>query len=135
MQKIRLKRTKRDDLVFSGVLLASVDDQDHGGSDFSWLKLLLYQTSTRAYILGVTLHWYSSSGRKDLSSAVAFDSIEDVREFLCREKCRYIAHLKDNLLKRAAKTKKAYRNDTVTGIRTFFEPQAGRSAPGYAVAP
>lgn len=134
MQTIRLKRTNRDDLVFAGVLLSSVDDQDRSESNFSWLKLLLYQTSTKAYILGITLHRYSSSGCKDLNSAIAFSSIEDIQDFLSCEECRDISYLIDILLKKAVKTKKILKKGKFSGIQKLFDTQKERNEPDFAVA-
>jgi hypothetical protein len=132
MQSIRLKRTGHDDLVFSGVLLASVDDQGRSESSFSWLKLSLYQTSTRAYILGVTLHRYSSSGYKNMSSAVAFASIDDIRDFLCHEECQEISELLETLIRQAIKTRKALKKGNYPNIQSFFEQQ--NKTPSFAAA-
>lgn len=134
MQKIRLKRTGRDDLVFTGALLATVDDQGRSESSFNWLKLSLYQTSTKAYILGFTLHRYSSAGHKNLSSAVAFASMEDIRDFLCREECQEITDLLEILLKQATKTKKAFNKDKFPGFRKLFEHRENRKTSDFATA-
>ncbi len=134
MQKIRLKRSDRDDLVFTGTLLASVDDQYRNESNFSWLKLSLYQTSSKAYILGVTLHRYSSTGLKNLCSAVAFTSIEDIRDFLCRDECRDISELLDILLKQATKTKKALKKATFPVLKQRVEHREKRDISGFATA-
>jgi hypothetical protein len=127
MQNIRLKRTGQDDLVFTGVLLASVDDQGRSETSFSWLKLSLYQTSTRAYILGVALHRYSSSGYKNMRSSVAFASIDDIRDFLCNEECQEISELIEILLRQAIKTKKALEKGNYPNIQSLFEQQGQTS--------
>ncbi|WP_052813153.1 hypothetical protein [Desulfonatronum thioautotrophicum] len=123
MQTIRLKRTGREDLVFSGMVLASVDNQDRNESNFSWLKLSLYQTSSEAYILGLTLHRYSPAGVNNLCSAVAFHSIEDIQEFLVQEKCRDISALVHKLVKEAVKTRKVLKCNNLPSILTPFDNQ------------
>jgi len=136
MQKIRLKRTNHEDLVFTGKLLSSVDDQDRNASNFSWLKITLYQTSTSAYILGITLHRYNSAGLNNFSSAVAFDSIQDLRGFAKHKKCRNISDLLDILLKQATKTNNLLKSDAFPAVRARSDMQRNHGgSPGVAVAP
>ncbi|SMP71262.1 hypothetical protein SAMN06295888_11789 [Desulfonatronum zhilinae] len=134
MQAIRLKRTCRDDLVFTGVLLSSVDEQDRCETSFSGINISLYQTSTKAYILGITLHRYCSLGHENFSSTVAFDSIDDILDFMCHEECQDISLLVEILLKKANQTIKSLKKKNYLETHPQFTSQKQRKTSDFATA-
>lgn len=102
MQKIRLKRMNHPDLVFSGDLVASVDDQRKLANIPTRLQLALYKTAVGRFILSVVLHHYPSSEPKIFHGALAFDSFADIRDFLASEDGRGLSETAGELIKQAS---------------------------------
>lgn len=105
MEKIRVKRTNQDDLVFTGKQIATVNDQKKAENTVVGLQLTLYQTTVHAYVLAITLQDNREDRPKVLHGAVSFVTIEDVRDFLVSEEGRGIADLLMLLLEQAAETR------------------------------
>jgi hypothetical protein len=82
MQQIRLKRMNHPDLVFSGELVASIDDQRMTANIPTRLQLSLYKTAVGRFILAVVLHHLPSSEPKIFHGALAFESLASIRDFL-----------------------------------------------------
>jgi len=106
MQQYRIKRTNLDDLVFTGELLASVDDLGRTGDSVVGLQLVLYHTRVGVYVLAITVHDYRSSRPKILHGAVSFPNLEDIHIFLQSREGRGIADLVLLLLEEVARTGK-----------------------------
>lgn len=107
MQKITIKRTGKDDLVFMGEQVATVNDQkDHEGSMIN-LQLSLYRAALGVYVLSITLADNSASKSSILHGAVSFTDIEDINDFLLSEEGRGIADLLLLLLEQASETRKS----------------------------
>lgn len=123
MQKIRLERSDRDDLVFTGRLVASVDNQEKDDASFRLLKLALYKTSRNAYIIGIVIHGYSSTGPEYFTTALAFDSLDDIRDFLCCDESIQIASSLNALLRKAVTLEKITMKNTLVRDDSFNKPQ------------
>ncbi|SDB52006.1 hypothetical protein SAMN05660653_02587 [Desulfonatronum thiosulfatophilum] len=93
MQEYRIKRMNLDDLVFTGVMLASVDDENRTVNSSTRLQLALYHTVAGAYILGIILSHNGISEEKVFNGAITFASLEDIHLFLLSEEGRSIADL------------------------------------------
>ena len=106
MEEIRLKRNGREDFVFTGELLVTMDDRNLMGSTPNWWELTIYITSTGKYILGSTFH-INYPKRKQMFGAICFSTPEGVREYLVTE-CNGPSMIADTLLARAARKDSAF---------------------------
>lgn len=122
MQEIRLKRTKHEDLVFTGELLAEVIDLDPDGFRTVGLKLALYQTRVGAHILAVTVHDYRTSGSKIFYCALSFSSVKGIYDFVISREGLGLADSVLLLLDQAAKTAKP----AINRRQQFIPDQAAR---------
>jgi len=104
MQQYRIKRTNQDDLIFTGEMLASVDDLGSTGDSVVGLQLALYHTSVGVYVLAITVHDYRSSRPRILHGAVSFPNLGDIHIFMQSREGRGIADLVLILLEEIAKT-------------------------------
>ncbi len=93
MRSVRIKRTNKDDLVFTGELLAMVDDQKYVRDRAVGLELSLYQTAVGKFILAITIHDYQPAKPESLCGAVSFSSIKDIFDFCQSREGRGIADL------------------------------------------
>ena len=106
MRKMRIKRTNQDDLVFTGKLLASVNDQRRVKDSLFGLQVALYQTRVKVYILTITVHDFRPSRPKTLYGAVSFAKMEYIHGFLLSKEGRGISDLVLLLLEQIARTDK-----------------------------
>ncbi|GAB6058091.1 hypothetical protein [Desulfonatronum parangueonense] len=93
MQEYRIKRMNLEDLVFHGVLLASVDDENRTVNCSTRMQLALYRSAADAYILGIILRHSGDLEEKVFNGAITFASIEDIHLFLLSDEGRSIADL------------------------------------------
>ncbi len=123
MQEFRIKRTNQEDLIFTGELLASVDDHGRAGDSVVGLQLSLYHTRLKVYILAITVHDYRSSRPKILYGAVSFPTIENIHDFLLSKEGRGISDLVHLLLEKVAETEKT----TLEGGQKIIPDLNGRA--------
>ena len=123
MRKMRIKRTNQDDLVFTGKLLASVNDQRRVQNSFFGLQVALYQTSVKAHILTITVHDYRPSRPETLYGAVSFAKMKDIHDFLQSKEGRGISDLVLLLLEQIARTDKP----AMEGEFKIIPGQAGKT--------
>jgi hypothetical protein len=111
MRKIRIKRTSQDDLVFTGKLLASVNDHRRVQDSLFGLQIALYQTRVKAYILTITVRDYRPSKPETLYGAVSFTNIKAIHDFLLSKEGRGISDQVLLLLEQIARTDKPAMED------------------------
>ncbi len=120
-----------DDLVFTGVLLASVDDQNRTQNSSTRLQLALYQTLSEAYILAITLH-HNHEGAADgktFNGAITFASLDDIHLFLMSEEGRAIADLVMILLDQVVQPQRETAQKR-RGVHTAVTSYGEREEPG-----
>lgn len=122
MRKVTIKRTNQDDLVFTGELLASVNDQRRVQDSLFGLQLALYQTRVNAYILSITVHVYRSSKPETFYGAVSFARMEDIHDFLVSREGLGISDLVLLLLEQISRTD----NQEVQGGFKIIQVQADK---------
>ncbi|MFW5730812.1 MAG: hypothetical protein ACOCV7_04110 [Desulfonatronovibrionaceae bacterium] len=119
MQTIRLKRTGKHELVFTGEQIATVNDQkDYQGSTVN-LQLTLYRASLGVYILSITLEKNFNSSQSILHGAVSFADIKDINDFLLSEEGRGIAELLLLLLEQASELRQSSASESRRIIPNF----------------
>ena len=123
MRKIRIKRTSQDDLVFSGELLAWVNDQRRVQDNLFGLQVALYQTRVKAYILTITVHDYRPSKPETLYGAVSFARMKDIHDFLQSKEGRGISDLVLLLLEQIARND----NPDMEGEFKIIPGQSGKT--------
>lgn len=106
MNRYRIKRKGRDDLVFRGELLARAHERNATPEHDFRLTLELYKTSVGSYILSSGLH-FDNPLQNDIHGALAFDSPEDVVEFLMTEG-KDLDNVIRNLVEKAAQSDKDF---------------------------
>ncbi len=90
MREIRIKRTDKEDLLFTGKILAKADDLKSSEKGETGIQLVLYQTRVRALVLAISVH---GPGSDSLHAAVFFSSVRDIHEFSRSREGRGLAHL------------------------------------------
>lgn len=110
MRKIRIRRTNQSDLVFTGFLLAMVDDQKYVRDRAVGLELSLYQTAVGKFILAITIHDYQPAKPESLYGAVSFSSMKDICDFRQSREGRGIADLVLLLLEQLPREYKLFGN-------------------------
>ncbi|MCG8532687.1 MAG: hypothetical protein MI749_18800 [Desulfovibrionales bacterium] len=108
MQTVSLKRNGKDDLVFTGELLVSLDDRELMGVTPNWWELKLYKTSVGKFILSSTFH-INYPNRRTLHGALSFSEAEHVQHYLVNE-CNGPSKIADEFITRAAKRDVAFRD-------------------------
>ncbi len=131
MQSFRIKRTRHEDLVFTGKLLASVDEKNRAEHSLVRLQLDLYQTIVKAYILSIILNDYRSSNVKTLYGAISFAKIEDIHDFILTREGRGISDLVHMLLEQITKTQNSFTEDSG---QDFISEADGRNEPYQEVS-
>lgn len=106
MEEIKLKRNGKEELIFTGELLVSMDDRHLMGANPNWWELAIYKSTTGKYILASTFH-LNYPRRKDMHGAISFTTPEGIREYLVRE-CNGPALIADTLLTRAGRRDSAF---------------------------
>lgn len=99
MQEIRLHRNGRDDLVFVGEHLATVDDREWMGIAPNWWELALYHAEAGGYVLS-SIFYLNYPRRRILRGALAFKDIADVRDYVVSA-CNGPAMIAEGLVGRA----------------------------------
>ena len=122
MQTVSLKRNGKDDLVFTGELLVSLDDRELMGVTPNWWELKLYKTSVGKFILSSTFH-INYPNRRTLHGALSFSEAEHVQHYLVNE-CNGPSKIADEFITRAAKRDTAFRDvmSKQRGSSTYKEP-------------
>ena len=112
MQVFRLKRMNHPDLVFSGELIASIDNQQTTANIPMRLQLSLYKTAVERFILAVVLRYSSLSEPKNFHGALAFDSLAAIRDFLGSEDGRGLSDTAGLLLERTGHAPRSAMEET-----------------------
>ncbi|ABB39638.1 hypothetical protein Dde_2843 [Oleidesulfovibrio alaskensis G20] len=99
MNEIKIKRNGKDDLVFTGEELVTVDDREWMGVAPNWWELKLYRSAVGKYILASTFH-LNYPRRSRMYGAVVFSSKNDVAEYL--RECNSPNMIVDALMRRAS---------------------------------
>ncbi len=121
MKEYAVKRNGKEELVFSGDLLVSLDDREWMGVTPNWWELSLYRSSVGKYILASTFHINYPSRRK-LHGAICFSSAEAVREYLLHD-CNGPSMIAEALLARAARRDDHFGKPAHTGHPAFSAMQ------------
>lgn len=111
MKEYAVKRNGKDDLIFSGELLVSIDDREWMGVTPNWWELSLFRTSIGKYILASTFHVNYPSRRK-MHGAICFASATAVRDYLLHD-CNGPSMIADALITRAARRDDSFRTRPV----------------------
>lgn len=106
MQSVSLKRNGKEDLVFTGELLVSLDDRELMGVTPNWWELKLYKTSIGKFILSSTFH-INYPNRRTLHGALSFSEAAHVQHYLVNE-CNGPTKIADEFINRAAKRDNAF---------------------------
>ncbi|SIN99487.1 hypothetical protein [Halodesulfovibrio marinisediminis] len=106
MQTVSLKRNGKEDLVFTGELLVSLDDRELMGVTPNWWELKLYKTSIGKFILSSTFH-INYPSRRTLHGALSFSKAEHLQHYLVNE-CNGPTKIADEFINRAAKRDQAF---------------------------
>ncbi|GFM32237.1 hypothetical protein LN040_07995 [Desulfovibrio subterraneus] len=119
MREYSVKRNGKEELVFTGDLLVTLDDREWMGVTPNWWELTLYKTSVGKYILASTFH-INYPGRRKMHGAISFSSAEAVRDYLVHD-CNGPSMIAEALLARAARRDEAFRFKPVpvSNIRAF----------------
>ena len=122
MQTVSLKRNGKEDLVFIGELLVSLDDREVMGVTPNWWELKLYKTSVGKFILSSTFH-INYPTRKTLHGALSFTEAEHIQHYLVNE-CNGPTKIAEEFINRAAKRDNAFRELTgrQKGSTAYNEP-------------
>ncbi|BFR49398.1 hypothetical protein RVX_R24590 [Nitratidesulfovibrio sp. HK-II] len=99
MQEIRLHRNGREDLVFIGEHLATVDDREWMGIAPNWWELALYRSEAGRLVLS-SVFYLNFPRHRVLRGAVVFQDIADVRDYVVNA-CNGPSMIADGLLGRA----------------------------------
>jgi len=106
MNKIRLQRHGKPDLLFTGDLLAMVDDREFSGFAENWMVTSLYRTSLGQYILFSEFH-ITSCGRRTIPTALVFATDRELLEFM-EVDTRPLSSLSAELLRQASLQDEAF---------------------------
>ena len=106
MEQLKLQRFDRPDLSFTGRMLAVVDEREFTGFQENWLEISLYKTSVGKYILSSAFH-ITSCGNRVVQTAVAFDSLNSLLEYL-KVKSRPLSCITGELLRQASTEDQAF---------------------------
>jgi hypothetical protein len=113
MEKIRLKRMNHPDLVFRGKLMASADKEQTTGAAPMRLRLFLYETDVARLILAVTVMSQPRfSDSKTFHGALAFDSLDTIRDFLASEDGRDLSETAGLLLRKTGRAPRTSMKET-----------------------
>jgi len=132
MQTVSLKRNGKEDLVFTGELLVSLDDRELMGVTPNWWELKLYKTTVGKFILSSTFH-INYPSRRTLHGALSFSEAEHVQHYLVNE-CNGPSKIADEFITRAAKRDTSFRsllNNQKTD--TAYKETAMRPVPSKAL--
>lgn len=81
MNRIRVQRNGKPDLLFSGMRLAHVDDREFTGFTENWMETSLYRSSMGQYVMASEFH-VTSCGRRCVPTALVFASAQDLFDYL-----------------------------------------------------
>ncbi|TVQ96944.1 MAG: hypothetical protein EA399_14680 [Desulfovibrionales bacterium] len=125
MQVVRLKRMRREELVFNGRRLASAGAPDgSGGNGAMHHSLELYQTTVGAFILAMVSRHVLGKEATVFNEALAFASLDDLLDFHLSDEGRMFQEQLGVLLKQVANDKKTF------GAKGHSSVTPGRFLPG-----
>ncbi|WP_461208373.1 hypothetical protein [Desulfocurvus sp. DL9XJH121] len=81
MNKTRLQRYGKPDLLFNGSFLAHVDGRDITGFSEDWMETSLYRTALGQYIL-YSECIITSCGRRSIPVALVFAGAQDLLDYM-----------------------------------------------------
>ncbi|MEZ0576155.1 hypothetical protein [Halodesulfovibrio aestuarii] len=122
MQTVSLKRNGKENLVFTGELLVSLDDREVMGVTPNWWELKLYKTSIGKFILSSTFH-INYPNRRTLYGALSFSEAEHLQHYLVNE-CNGPTKIADEFINRAAKRDNAFQTilNNQKGSTSYKQP-------------
>lgn len=81
MNQTRLHRHGKPDLLFNGVLLATVDDRQFNGFSENWMETSLYKTAMGQYIL-YNEFFITNCGNRSIPTALVFATAQDLQDYM-----------------------------------------------------
>lgn len=106
MEEVRLRRNGKEDLEFTGVVLAGIDDREWLDTGSTWWELTLYKTLMGQYVLASVFHIVYPS-KRILYGARVFTSKDEVVAFL-QEEYSGPEVIVDTMMKQAAEADIAF---------------------------